>query len=91
MKTLLIAPPTNGTAAVGTVQAEAGVIWINTDCIGGRLEIILNNDLRLPIECNKTDLTPSGNRIAYSSARQLTIRVEAPQDVRWNMRIEQEE
>lgn len=91
MKTLLTVSPTSGGVIAGTVQAEAGAIWVNADCIGGILEIILNDEMRLPITCSETEITPSGNRIGYSSARQLTVRVEASPEVHWSMRIEQED
>lgn len=90
MKTLLTVPPTSGSIVAGTVQAEAGAIWVNADCIGGILEISLNDETRLPITCSETEITPSGNRIGYSSARQVTVRVEAPPEVHWSIRIEQE-
>lgn len=90
MTTLLTVPPTSGPAAAGTVQAEAGAVWVNADCIGGKLEIIMNDDLRLPVQCSEAEITPFGNRIEFSSSRQLTIRVEASQDVRWSLRVEQE-
>lgn len=89
MTTLLTVPPTSGPAAAGTVQVEAGAVWLNADCIGGKLEIIVN-EIRLPIKCSESEITPFGNRISYSTSRQLTIRVETSQDVRWSLRVEQE-
>jgi hypothetical protein len=90
MTTLLAVPPTSGPAAAGTVEVDAGAVWLNADCIGGKLEIIVNNEIRLPIECSKSEITPFGNRTSYSTSQQLTIRVEASQDVRWSLRVEQE-
>lgn len=86
--TLATVSARNGGTTVATVEVGPGGLWISSDCTGGLMTIVIDPGVRLPIQCITTGVTPSGNRIGYSTRKQLSIRVEAPASVRWNMRVE---
>jgi hypothetical protein len=79
----------NGGANVGTLQVSSGDLVLRSDCTGGTLTMRVDPVATIPITCDANDVTPVQNVIKLREAKRVTITVEAPDSVQWNLRVEQ--
>lgn len=89
MATLATLSARTGNAAVGPLHVKAGALWIASMCTGGKMTIEVGSTVSLPVTCAANGVTPSGNQITFSEAKDITVRVDATAGVVWNLRVQQ--
>jgi hypothetical protein len=60
-----------------------------SDCTGGTLTLRAEPIATIPIPCATSEVTPAQNVIVLKEAERVSIRIEAPDSVLWNLRVEQ--
>jgi hypothetical protein len=73
----------------GTFEAALGDLVLRSDCTGGTLTMRVDPVATIPIACATDGVTPAQNVVVLRQARQVTIRIDAPDTVLWNLRVEQ--
>lgn len=82
--------PISGNQTPGEIMVQPGDLWVSATCQGnGRLEISLSPGMKLEIPCEASKPKYSKNKDARPAEQKLDVRVSAPDDVYWSLRIEQ--
>ncbi len=88
--TRLAATTTSGSAEVGSFEAEQGDLWVGGRCSGGDLQVRLDPVAVLPIPCQVLAGEPFLNQIVMTRATTVTVSVDAPATVTWDLQVQQE-
>jgi hypothetical protein len=88
LTTLVLVPPRQGGTSVATISVRAGELLVTVLCTGGQMIIHAEPVATSNVTCADT-LTPVRNVHALGSPSSISIWVEASEDVRWTLRIEQ--
>jgi hypothetical protein len=88
-RSLAEVPARRGSWTVGAVDVMPGELVLLSDCTGGTLTLHVDPVATVPISCAANEVTPAQNVIVLKQAKHVTIRVEAPDSVLWNLRVEQ--
>lgn len=78
-----------GGTTVGTFDVAKGDLILLSDCTGGILTLRVEPIATIPVTCATNGMTPSQNVVTMRDGRQVTIRIDAPEGVLWNLRVEQ--
>jgi hypothetical protein len=84
-------PPTHGSKDLGILTISRKSLWINLNCVGdGTVKVTFgppSNTMNIP--CKSDVLTPTRNQIDIPLPESLPLRVDAPPNVEWSLRIQQ--
>ncbi|MFI5534492.1 hypothetical protein ACIA8O_38755 [Kitasatospora sp. NPDC051853] len=87
--TLASVPLRSGGTSVASISAKTGDLLVTILCTGGTLTLRMDPVSTTTIPCAADAVTPTRNNFHLGSPKDINVSVDAPETVRWNMRIEQ--